>query len=198
VKRRKGRGEQTIDIVFQTEQGNGSLDRRGHPARLRAERRTNALLQYHRQSKGRDDRERGGADGRPNDQPLDHQAHGEAKQRHQDERDPETGRSGDDECEHGADHKEVAMGDIDDVEQAEDDGKAKSDQSDDQPPNQPINCQRDDQVHFSFVRPLISKVRNTKARNTFARAPPRKPASAFAENMCLNGWQLPIWKSPRQ
>ena len=42
---------------------------------------------------------------------------------------------------HGADHEEVAVRDVDDVEQAENDGEAERDERDDQAPDQAVQSQ---------------------------------------------------------
>src|SRR5216117_4606614 len=51
---------------------------------------------------------------------------------------------------HGADHEEVAVRDIDDVEQAEDDRQAQRDQRDDQTPNEAVD--REDKNHLEQLR----------------------------------------------
>ena len=72
---------------------------------------------------------------------LDQRAEDEADQRRDDKAEPEvSGRLQREPGEHGADHEEVAVRDIDDVEQAENDREAERDQGDDQPPDQPVQC----------------------------------------------------------
>src|SRR5262249_42940119 len=51
--------------------------------------------------------------------------------------------------EHGTHHEEVAMRQIDDVEQTEDDGKTQRDQCNDQAPNQSVHCQQQERFHRS-------------------------------------------------
>ena len=49
-------------------------------------------------------------------------------------------------------HEEVAVGDVDDVEQAEDDRKAESNEGNDQSPHQPVHCKREDEfVHGAAI-----------------------------------------------
>ena len=88
------------------------------------------------------------------DEPLDHGADQEADKRHDGERKPE--RAGllrqQRQASHGPQHEEVAVGDVDDVEQPEDDRKAERDQGDDQSPDQSVDGQRDDDIgHEAFL-----------------------------------------------
>ena len=101
------------------------------------------FLQDQRQAERRDDRQRGYATDRLDHDALDQRAEQEADQRRDDETEPEiAGRLQREPGQHGADHEEVAMRDIDDVEKAEDDDKAERDQRDDQAPDQPVQRQQ--------------------------------------------------------
>ena len=52
---------------------------------------------------------------------------------------------------HGADHEEVAVREIDDVEQAEDDGEAKRDERDDQAPDQAVHRKQQQLIHLALM-----------------------------------------------
>ena len=67
---------------------------------------------------------------------------------------------------HGADHEEVAVRNVDDVEQAENDRKAERDQRDDQPPDQAVHRKQQQRIHHDATR---SDARaNGFARGSFA------------------------------
>src|SRR5271154_4164655 len=59
------------------------------------------------------------------------------------EADPEiAGRRKAEPCQHGADHEEIAVGDIDNVEQTENDRQPERDERNDQPPYQTVHRQQ--------------------------------------------------------
>ena len=69
-------------------------------------------------------------------------------QRRDDERQPEVaGRLQRRPCQHGADHEEVAVRQIDDVEQPEDNGEAECDEGDDQAPDQAVHREQKQCFH---------------------------------------------------
>ena len=77
-----------------------------------------------------------------NDGPED-----EARQRRDQKANPEiAGRRKAEPCQHSADHEEITMGDIDDVEQAENNRKPERDESNDQPPDQPVHRQQKNSI----------------------------------------------------
>src|SRR6185436_9578945 len=97
------------------------------------------LLQDQRQAEGGNDRQGGDTPNGLNDRNLDQGAEDQTDQRNEDEADPEVSRRlkrgpG----QHGADHEEIAVGDVDDVEQAENDRKTERDERDDQAPDQAV------------------------------------------------------------
>src|ERR1700730_13315736 len=80
---------------------------------------------------------------RLNDEALNDGPDDESDQRRDNKADPEiAGRRQAEPCQHGADHEEVAMGDIDDVQQTENNRKPERDERDDQSPDQPVHRQQ--------------------------------------------------------
>ena len=80
---------------------------------------------------------------RLNDDALNDGTKNESDQRRDQKADPEiAGHRQAEPCQHGTDHEEVAMGDVDDVEQTENDGKTERDERNDQAPDQPIHRQQ--------------------------------------------------------
>src|SRR5205823_5468146 len=77
----------------------------------------------------------------------------------------------------GADHEEVAVRQVDDVEQAEDDGKAERDQRDDQPPDQPVHGQQEELVHHVIVARGSSSIMCRSMRRSFGERPSARPTS---------------------
>src|SRR5882724_3302441 len=80
---------------------------------------------------------------RLNDETLYDGSDNKPDQRRNNETDPEiAGRREAKPRQHSANHEEVAMSDIDDVEQTEDNRKPKRDERNDQPPDQPVHRQQ--------------------------------------------------------
>ena len=108
------------------------------------------LLHDHRQAEGRHDGERRGAADRLDHDALDQRAEEKADERCGEKGEPEVSghlrrRPGD----HGAHHEEVAVRDVDDVEQAEDDREAERDERDDEAPDQAVHRQKQQRFHRS-------------------------------------------------
>src|SRR5262249_44985045 len=136
---RDGRREDPVDLVVDTEEVNRTLDRRQDAARRWAKGNANAFLKNERQPKGRDDRYRRRVVNGLNHYTLDQRSQDKADQWGDHECKPEVaGGLQRGPSEDGTHHEEVAVGQINDVEQTEDDGEAQRDQCNDQAPNQSV------------------------------------------------------------
>jgi hypothetical protein len=109
-----------VDLVLDPEHRDRGLDRRQHPFRGRPESGANTFLQDDRQAEGSHDRQGRRVLDRLDDRVFDNGPERETDDRHDQKGQPIIARRFRDEpTEHGADHEEVAMRDIDDVEQTE-------------------------------------------------------------------------------
>ena len=150
---RQGGRKESVNVVLDAKQRHRGGDRRENAARRRTEHDANAFLQDQRQAKRCDNRQCGNAAHGLNHDSLDQRAENESDQGRDDKSEPEvSGRFQREPGDDRADHEEVAVRDIDDVEQAENDGEAESDEGDDQPPYQPVQCEQKQRIHHVTVR----------------------------------------------
>ena len=113
----------------------GGRIRRG----IGAERDAHALLQDQRKAECCHDRQGGDAVDGLNDDALDQRAEDESDQRGNDKPEPEiSGRLQREPRQDGSDHEEVAVRNVDDVKQTENDRKTERDQRNDQAPDQAV------------------------------------------------------------
>src|SRR5947209_14908975 len=110
----------------------------------------------------------------------------EADQRRDNETDPEIpGHRQAEPRQHGADHEEVAVRNVDDIEKTEDHRKAERDQRNDQPPDQPVHRQQEDRVshnrpQFMAAPEILFRQFPTFGTSTQERTPAgADPAGAF-------------------
>ena len=139
---RHQRGEYPIELIFDPEEGDRGLNRRQDAARRGPERDAHALLQDEREAERGHNGERGHVMNGRNDHALDQRPERKADDRRDQECEPETaGRLQRGPGENGTDHEEVAVREVDNVKQPEDDGKPERDQGDDQAPDQTVHAQ---------------------------------------------------------
>jgi len=60
-------------------------------------------------------------------------------------------------CQHGANHKKIAVRDVYDVEQTENDRKAEGDEGNDQAPNEPVQRKQQQRVQHDDVWSLMGR-----------------------------------------
>src|SRR6185437_3315528 len=148
-----------VDVVLDAEQRNSAGNWRQDTARSRPEYDAHAFLENKRKAERRDDRQCGGTANRLDYRALDERAQDEAEERRGDEAEPEV--PGVFECKpgnHGADHEEIAVGDVDDIEQSKNNRQAERDQRDDQPPDQPVQGKQQQRIHHYAARSACTPI----------------------------------------
>ncbi len=125
--------DQPIGRVDEVADGDAGVDRRGDAARGRAERQHDQLLQRDRQAPGGEDRVQSAPIDVAHQQDLDGEAGGADDDRRGNDGEPERrAGAGDGDRRVGAEHKQLAMGHVDDPHHAEHDNQPERHQDQDQ------------------------------------------------------------------